>query len=279
MAVPEGSLDVHVHAGPSLWTRKHDAIELAERVRGSPLDGIVLKSHFGNTYAHAGLARTRVPAVEIHSSVTLNSFVGGFNPTAVEFAIETGASVVWLPTFSAANAGTGRHFPFSDQSLSAVDDDGALRPAVHEVLRTVDAADRRVVVGTGHLSRAETFAVLDAIEDGRLDVPYMITHADADVMGLSVGDQIALADRGAVIEKCYRPVVTGQVSIGAMAESVGEIGPARCVLSTDHGQPDYPSPPDAYVDFVEELRDHGVDAAAIERMGATGRDLLPDAPR
>jgi len=44
-------------------------------------------------------------------------------------------------------------------------------------------------------------------------------------MNLTLEDQLALAERGAYIEKCYLPVVKGDTTIEAMAESVLEIGP------------------------------------------------------
>lgn len=269
MTVPEGAIDVHVHAGPSYFERKHDALALVERVADSPLDGVVLKSHFGSTSAPAGLAAARFPGVDVYPSVTLNAFVGGFNPVAVEHAIEVGARVVWLPTFSAANfdpGGVGREFPFSNQALTATDDDGAVRPAVVDVLATVAERDPTVAVGNGHLARGESFAVLDAVEARGLDLPYLVTHADFGFMGLSVEDQVALADRGATIEKCYLPVVHGDVTAEGVAESVREIGPERCVLSTDHGQPGNASPPDAYAEFVSALRGAGLEETAIRTM-------------
>lgn len=267
--VPDGAVDVHVHAGPSYFERKHDALELVARVADSPLDGVVLKSHFGSTSVPAGLAAARFPGVDVYPSVTLNAFVGGFNPVAVELAIEAGARVVWLPTFSAANfdpGGIGREFPFSNQALTATDDDGEVRPEVLDVLATVAERDPTVAVGNGHLSRSESFAVLDAMEATGLDLPYLVTHADFDFMGLSVEDQVALAERGATIEKCYLPLVHGDVTAEAVAESVREIGAENCVLSTDHGQPDNASPPDAYAAFVGELREAGLDEAAIRTM-------------
>lgn len=278
MSLPDGAIDIHVHAGPSFFTRRYDAIELAELMADHGVAGFVLKSHFGDTYVAATLASSRVPDVEVYSSVTLNSFVGGFNPTAVEHGIETGARFVWLPTFSAANFGPAvldREFPFSNQALTATDEAGRLKDEVRDVLETIGAADRQIVLGNGHLSRAETYAVFDAMEDMGLDVPYLITHADFEFMGLSVDDQIELADRGAVIEKCYLPVVRGDVTIDDVAESVRAIGPDHCVLSTDHGQPTNQSPPDAFAAYVDALRDAGVDDDTVEQMAVTGpRSLL-----
>lgn len=277
--IPTGAIDVHVHAAPSLWERIHDVPTLLERVRDSPLGGVVLKSHFGNTFEAVRLGRAAVPGVDVYSSLTLNTFVGGLNPSAVELAVETGASVVWLPTFSAANFETDRPYPFRGQTLTVTDDAGDLRPELLEILDVLDDADRRLVLGNGHVSPAETDAVLDAIDERGTDVDYLVTHPDSAFMGLSLADQIDLANRGAYVEKCYLPIIKGDVTIEAMAEGIAEIGAERCVLSTDHGQPTNQSPPDAYAAFVEGLRRHGVSASAVERMSRTVPRALLGEPR
>lgn len=272
-----GAIDVHVHAGPSFFDRKYDAIELAEEFAASPMDGFVLKSHFGDTHKPARLAASRAD-VDVYSAVALNSFVGGFNHVAVEHAVETGARVVWLPTFSAANfqpEGIGRDFPFSRQNLRAVTDDGELRDEVVDVLETLADADRNVALGNGHLSRDETFAVLDRMDAMGLSVPYLVTHADFPFMGLSVDDQVELAERGAIIEKCYLPVHHGDCTIDDVVDSVERIGAEHCVVSTDHGQADNASPPEAYASFVSKLGDAGLGDDVLHTMTKeTPRQLL-----
>lgn len=262
-----GLIDIHVHAAPSLWKRKHDVMELAAHCQDAGLQGFVLKSHFGSTNAQASLAADRTSEVDVYGSLTLNSFVGGFTPDAVTLAAETGCSVVWLPTFCAAHFESDRYFPFAAQSLTVFEESGELKPAVREVLAAIDDADRSLVLGNGHLSPSESRAVLDAIAEMGIETTYLITHADSAFMDLSVGDQVRFADRGAIIEKCYLPVVKGDLSLAAMAESIADIGAENCVLSTDHGQPDNDSPPAAFDDFVAGLRENGVADSEIQRMG------------
>lgn len=276
--VPAGAVDIHAHAEPSLWERKHDAPELARRYRDAGL-GFLLKSHFGSTVDTVELARRAVPEAEVHAALALNTFVGGLNPSAVELGIKRGVSVVWLPTFSAANFRTDRPYPFAGQDLTVTDGDGDLTPAAADVLGTLADADRSIPLGNGHVSRAETFAVLDYIETHDLDVPYLVTHADSSFMGLSPADQVELADRGAYIEKCYRPVATGDRTVPEMADDIDRIGAGRCVVSTDHGQPDHPSPPEAYAAFVADLRTAGLDDRMLEAACVDApRDLLPALP-
>jgi hypothetical protein len=267
MSVPEELIDIHVHGGPSLWERKHDMIELARLADEADLGGFVLKSHFGNTFVPANLAADRIPNIDMYASLTLNAFVGGFNPTAVELGLETGVSIIWMPTFCSANFETSRHFPFSNQSMTATDEDGEVKPSVKAILETLADGDRTVILGNGHLSPSETYAVLDTMEEMDLDNPYLITHADSAFMNLSIADQVDLAKRGAVIEKCYLPVIKDDISLAGMAESIREIGVKNCVLSTDHGQTTNASPPDALRTFVIDLMDEGFTSDEIVRMG------------
>lgn len=276
--IPDGAVDLHVHAAPSHFDRKHDAIELAEVMAEAGMGGVVIKSHFGNTHKAAGLADARVDGIDVYSATVLNSFVGGFNPTAVEAALATGARIVWLPTFSAENFGPeviGREFPFSNQSLTALNEEGVLKPEVRAVLETLADADRDVTLGNGHLGREESFAVLDAMEEMGLDVPYLVTHADFEFMNLSFEDQVAFAERGAVLEKCYLTHEMGDVTIEELVESIDVIGADQCVLSTDHGQADNASPPDAYAEFVDALLAAGVSESEIEQLAVeTPRRVL-----
>lgn len=273
--LPNGAIDFHVHAAPSLWERKHDAIELARRALETDLGGIVLKSHFWNTAPMAELAADRVPDIDIYSSVALNSFVGGLNASAVELALEMGVSIVWLPTFSAENFTTSRHFPFPGQNLRALTDDGNLRQDVREVLITIDDGDQHIVLGNGHLAPDETYAVLDELEAMGADIPYLITHPESAFMGLSPEDQVNLAERGAYLEKCYLPITKGDVDVETMAETIEAVGPERCVLSTDYGQPSNPSPPEGLWEFSERLVDADVSSDDITTMARdTPRSLL-----
>ena len=276
VSVPRGALDVHVHAGPSVFDRTHDAIRLAAELARRDV-AAVYKSHFGDTHAHVGLAEAHVPEAEVYASTTLNSFVGGVNAAAVEHALETGAAVLWLPTLDAANfdvTALGRDYPFSERNL-AVAEDGRATDDVRSVLEIIADHENRVVLGNGHVSREETVAVLDAIEEMGLSVPYLVTHADFEFMGLDVEAQARLADRGAVLEKCYLPVVNGDLSAAEFADSIRRVGIDHCVVSTDHGAVGNDAPPAAYETLLETLRAEGLSEAEVERLAiANPRRLL-----
>lgn len=175
-----------------------------------------------------------------------------------------------MPAFSAAKfdiGGIGRGFPFPNQSLTALED-GTLRPVVRDVLETITDYDGHVALGNIHLAQAESFAVSDAMEEMGLSIPNLVTHADFEFIGLTVEDQLAMADRGAIIEKYYLPVLHGDVALKDLASSIERIGPERCILSTDHGQAGNESPPAAYESFVDDLRASGLGERTIEAITA-----------
>jgi hypothetical protein len=239
-------------------------MELAKLYRDSEVGGCVLKSHFGSTYVQTELTSHYVPDAPIYPSLTLNTFVGGFNPSAVTLALEQDISVIWLPTFTAANHETDREFPFP-RTLTATDERGELKPEVDNILELISDADRTVTLGNGHLGPDETRAVFDRITGADLDINFMLTHPDSYDY-FTIDDQVEFAERGAYIEKCYRSVTTDRVSIEAMAESIRAIGASRCLLSTDHGQPDYASPPQALQDFIASLGDNEISSEMIATM-------------
>ena len=65
----------------------------------------------------------------------------------------------------------------------------------------------------------------------------MITHPDYPTQDVPLDAQRALADRGAIIERCYAPILSGKVSWAQTFEAIRATGPANNVLSTDLGQP------------------------------------------
>ncbi len=163
--------------------------------------GFVLKSHYGSTAERASVVRAAVPGVDVLGAISLNRAVGGINPLAVEIAAREGARTVWLPTVDSVNeshereAAPGAKVPvwvklqleLREQGIEippvpVVDDGGLVLPEVREVLGMI--ARHGMVLATGHLSRDEIFAVVDAaLEEGVTDI--VITHPEFPSQNLS----------------------------------------------------------------------------------------------
>ena len=168
------------------------------------------------------------------------------NALAVEIAAREGARTVWLPTVDSVNeshereAAPGTKVPvwvklqlelreqgIEIEPVPVVDDEGTVLPGARPVLATV--ARHGMVLATGHLGRAEIFAMVDAaLEEGVRDI--VITHPEFPSQNLSVEDQCELADRGALLERCFTTPHTGKVTWERWIEHIRATG-ARAQFS------------------------------------------------
>jgi hypothetical protein len=264
-----GAYDTHVHIGPDVVERKIDDVSLAHRFLELGLAGFVLKSHYTSTAERASVVRGAVPGIDVLGALSLNRAVGGLNPLAVEVAAREGARTVWLPTVDSVNESHEREAPpgarvpvwvelqleLREQGIEidpvpVVDGDGAVLPETRAVLATI--ARHGLVLATGHLGRDEIFAVVDAaLSEGVRDV--VITHPEFPSQRLSVADQRALAERGALLERCFTTPHTGKVDWDEWIGNIRATGPSCSVLSTDLGQVFNPPVEDGMALMVDRL--------------------------
>jgi hypothetical protein len=149
------------------------------------------------------------------------------------------------------------------EPVPVVDDDGAVLPETREVLRMI--ARHRIVLATGHLSRDEIFAVVDAaVAEKVADI--VITHPEFPSQDLSVDDQRRLAERGALLERCFTTPHTGKIEWERWIENIRETGPEHSVLSTDLGQVFNPPVEDGMALMVDRLMAAGFDEQEVHVM-------------
>ncbi len=278
-----GAYDLHVHTGPDLLPRSASDLELAYRCRERGLAGFVIKSHYVPSAPRAAVVRTLVPDIAALGSIVLNAAVGGINAVAVEIAAREGARIVWMPTFDGVNEMTGqsslppgarppqwarlqqemREQGVSNEPVRVVDEQGAVLPEVHSVLRLI--AKHQMVLATGHLDRNEIFAVVAAARmEGVRDI--IITHPEYPAQNLSPEDQLALAQQGAFLEHCFVTVHSGKVSWERMFANIRATGPEHSFIATDLGQPDNPPIEDGLALMVDQFLAGGFTEAEIHRM-------------
>ena len=286
-----GAYDMHVHIAPDTVERRIDDVGLARRCRKLGLAGFQLKSHYTSTAERASVVRGVVPDVEVFGAVTLNRAVGGMNPLAVEIAAREGARTVWLPTVDSLNEMTGAHElapgakppvwmrlqqELRDQGVEiepvrVVDDAGALLPETRAVLESV--ARHGMVLATGHLSRDEIFAVVDAaVEAGIATI--VITHPEFPAQDIGIEDQVELAGKGALLERCFTTPHTGKVTWERVFEAIRATGPEHSVLSTDLGQVFNPPVEDGLPLMADRLLEAGFDEEEIRTMAVTNTRRL-----
>jgi Family of unknown function (DUF6282) len=266
--------DLHVHISPDVVERRIDDIGLAHRFAELGLAGFVLKSHYNSTAERAAVVREAVPGVQVLGAIVLNRAVGGVNPVAVEIAAREGARKVWLPTVDSENerahlAGAGPdtklpvwaklEFELREKGIGAdpvrvLDGGGKVLPETRDVLAL--AAEHGLVLSTGHISASDALTIVDAaLEEGVENV--VVTHPDYPGQAISIEDQVDLARKGAMIERCFTTPYTGKCTWEQWLEGTRAVGPERTILSSDLGQVKNPPVEDGLALMAEKLLEAG----------------------
>jgi Family of unknown function (DUF6282) len=289
-----GAYDTHMHISPDVVERIVDDITLARRFQELGMAGFVLKSHYGSTAERAAVVRTAVPGINVLGAIALNRAVGGINPLAVEIAAREGARTVWLPTVDSVNESHERDAPagakvpvwvklqleLREQGIEIPpvpvlnESNGTVLPEVREVLDMI--ARHGMVLATGHLSRDEIFAVVEAALESGVET-IVVTHPEFPSQDLSVEDQIALAGQGALLERCFTTPHTGKVTWKRWIENIRAAGPENSVLSTDLGQVFNPPVEDGMALMVDRLLDAGFGEEEVYVMAVVNTRLVAGA--
>ena len=290
-ALVRGGYDLHVHVAPDVPERRIDDVALAHRCAEVGLAGFGLKSHYTSTAERARIVSAAVPGVRAIGTITLNWAIGGMNPLAVEIAAREGARIVWMPTVDSPAETAGRTEPkpgdkvpqwaklqhelrelgFSVEAVEVTDDTGVLRPETRLVLETI--ARHGMILATAHLGRDDTFAVADgAFAAGVHTV--VITHPEFTCQNFSIEDQVALAEKGCLIERCQTTPYSGKTTYEHVFEGVRAVGVERNFFSSDCGNPDYPPVEDGLAIWADELLEAGFSDDEIRTMVVEGSRRL-----
>lgn len=262
--------DVHVHASPDVTPRIGDDADVAGAYRDAGFDGFVLKAHHEPTVGRAAAA-SRSSGLQVVGGVALNRTVGGINPAAVASCLYAGGRVVWFPTADA-------HTQESARLPRLADVDGRIGRTTLAVPPVLDAApsqsrdielvldlirDFDAVLCTGHVTRAECAWLLDEARARGIG-RFLLTHPSYTVPAMTPVEIRDLADRGAYVEiTAYQLWGQPGMTDGLLAEVARAAGD-RLVLSSDAGQTDSPSPPEALATLVDRLAGQGLDRGWLE---------------
>ena len=265
-ALYQGSIDMHVHSAPDPeWSRRCNAIEIAEEAERGGMKAVVLKSFFYNPVVDALLADERTENVKIIGSVTIGySTTGGLDYAAytIEEHAKMGAKVVWFPAFDAAYGGFNKKFP----GITILQEDGTLKKEVIDVLEVIKKYN--MVLCKGHMSFPETKALFAKAKEMGID-KLVATHLLADTWGpFSHDEMLELIDMGA-----YCEFVGGNMfpRLGSMdpadyVDLIHEVGAERCILSSDFGQCMDPTPAEGFRYFIGMMLQFGCTEEEIEWM-------------
>lgn len=257
----DGVIDFHAHANPDGMARSIDAVSLAKLAKERGMRGFVLKNHYESTASVAYLVREAVPGIEVVGGIALNLPVGGLNAAAVEWMTKVAGGygrVVWMPTYDSEHhvRSSGQDRPFV-----SVAREGKLLPETIEVIRL--ASEHDLVLETGHSAPEE--ALLIIAEAKRQGVEHIVvTHATQMFVRMSVDQMKQAAAMGAYLEQVW--VRPGTPGVAEVAQVIREVGPEFIILASDLGQQANPLHPDGLAAFFEDLKQHGITQAEIERM-------------
>jgi len=276
-----GAIDLHVHGQPDLSraavNRGSDA-SVAALARQYDIRGWVLKSHLWPTMDRAAALQELFDPEEfrVFGSITLNPQNGGVSPAVVEFAAAHGATVIFFPTWgSAADVDRGGYIStvlargsahFDDyataNAISVVDSTGRLTSAAADVVDV--AATLGLVVGTGHLSFAESTALAEECVDK--DVSVFVNHPlhyATDPVELK-----QFTELGAYVEFAAAPLLhpDNHHTIRQVSAAIEEVGVEHTVLSTDVFSRWVPPEPEMLRMFAEQLTYVGVSAGELDTM-------------
>lgn len=276
----QGAVDIHVHSSPSIFPRSVNDFELANEAKKAGMRAIVLKAHEESTVSRAQLVSKIVQGIEVYGSLVLNNYVGGLNPYAVDMAIQQGAKIIWMPTGSAKNHidHYGGKSDYKEQKsqirllpqkgITILNEDGKVLPVIYEILDLIKESD--AVLATGHLSPYETKVLVElAISRGLKKV--LVAHPDLKINKMDLSLQLELVKMGAFVEKSALTLMPLWKSIEPeqLVESIRKLGFENCILQTDFGQANHPTPTEGYNDFIEILLKHGLREEEIELMSCT----------
>ena len=279
----QGGYDLHVHIAPDVPPRRIDDRTLARRFEELGLAGFALKSHYTSTAERAQVVSALFDEVDVLGTLTLNWAVGGMNALAVEIAAREGARIVWMPTVDSPAETAGRTeskegdkvpqwaqlqhelrtLGLSVDAVPVTDSGGELLPETRQVLAAI--ARHGLILATGHLSRDDTFAVVDAaLEEHVADI--VITHPEFPCQNFSLEDQRALAERGCVLERCLTTPFSGKTTWEHVFDGVRTVGVEQSLFSSDCGNPDYPPVEDGLALWADRLLDAGFDEDEVREM-------------
>jgi hypothetical protein len=286
-----GAYDMHVHIAPDVVERKISDVQLARRCAELGLAGFQLKSHYSSTAERAHAVGEAVPGVRVIGSITLNSSVGGLNALAVEIAAREGARTVWFPTVHSENEHHEVHPPppgakapvwvafelelraagFDPEPVAVVDREGLLLPQALAVLEVIARHD--MVLATGHLSRDEIFVLVDgAVAAGVRQI--VVTHPEFPSQRISIEDQQLLAERGAMLERCFTTPHTGKAPWQLIFDASRAVGAEHTVWSSDLGQTFNPPVEDGLALMADRFLEAGFSDDDVVTMAVTNTRRL-----
>jgi hypothetical protein len=285
LALLKDAIDMHAHTHPALFKRPIDDSDLARHATEFGMRGFVLKDHDSATTGRAYHVNRVYSDVEAVGAVVLNRSVGGINPWVVQAALHYGAKVVFMP--SNHSKWHAEYFDTPDypqlgrpkkqlagDGVTVFDEQGELKPEALTILDLVVEAD--ACLATGHLSLAETKALLSAAQERGLK-KFVVTHANWALTKFDLEVQKELIGGGAYLEyvavSCVSPIFYEQ-SPDELSSWIEELGGDRLIFSSDLGQASAAPHPEGMRMLLSAMLDVGAPYDELEKMTKANPAML-----
>jgi imidazolonepropionase-like amidohydrolase len=281
-----GSIDPHIHSGPSLAARGIDHIELLKEASEAGMAAVVTKDHdYSGVVAAQLIAKhyAHLPA-KLYSGIVLNNAVGGFNPYAVEHTAALGGKIVWMPTMAAENhlawekKSNWSHPAANNKMRKATavlaTENGRVLDEVKEILDIIAKND--MVLAAGHLHVSEIWLVFE--EAKRRGVNRLVVNHPEEIIDATMNDVGGLVALGAWMEHSLCMFVEGsKIRVFEPAElrkHIEAAGVDKTIMSTDLGQTGNITPTEGFRRGIALCLDLGYSPDDVRKMFSTNAAKL-----
>lgn len=247
-----GSLDLHVHSGPSTMPRQLDHLQAAEEAAAAGMRGLLFKDHHYSVAPFIPLMERVLGdrGVSMYSGLVLNNSTGGLNPFVVDAQLKMGAKLIWMPTAQSANHIRSSHRKVrlasnvqlaNSPALTVVDEYGNVLDVVKQILDMIAEFD--VILSSGHLHVWEIWKLFE--EAKARGVKRLLVNHPMYGLHFTYDDIRDLAAMGAVIEQSACLYIDSRFNVFTpqeLKEHILAAGVAQSSIGSDLGQVDNPTP-------------------------------------
>lgn len=267
----DGAVDTHMHTAPGAFPRHDTDLSAARKARDRGMRAIAIKNHHFETASRARIA-TEETGFDVHGGITLNEWVGGFNPLTIDGIGNFDPTIVWMPTITAENHLKNADISMfegeeeSPDGLAVLDDFGEVTEEVLAVLDRIAAHD--LVIGLSHLSPEESIALVEAATHRGVE-EFLVQHPHANFLDYTHDQMRTITDLGATLEFhyiCTTEMMGHAATVEDFVAAVDAVGPENAVMATDGGATANPPAMEQFERFIRDMLDAGVPEDDVETM-------------
>lgn len=266
----EGAVDTHMHTAPGAFPRQDTDFSAARKAQQHGMRAIVTKNHHFETASRAWMAREET-GFDIRGGITLNEWVGGLNPTAVDGLANFDGDIVWMPSITSAyhleNAAIQMFEPEEEEKGGITVLDGG--ELTDDALAVIDRiAEHGFVVGLSHLSPTEAIAFTEEAADRGVD-EFLVQHPHANFLNYTHDQMRTITDLGATLEFhyiCTSEMMGNAATVDDFVSAVDAVGPENAVMATDGGATANPPAMEQFKRFIADMLEAGVPEDDVETM-------------